>query len=142
MMPPAAEGEASRFVWFNAERISSGVRSANRPETVCVKGAGCVVTWQEDPGGIRPGEGDGPGEGWSGAVAYHETDTWYTYIDWSDFDVVSARRHLWHLPGRCHHHRRQPDRLDGRKPGWRQPCGRGAHVHPHAPDRQRHVHRR
>lgn len=90
MMPPAAEGEASRFVWFKPERLSSGVRSANRPETVCVKGAGCVVTWQEDPEGIRPGEGDGPGEGWSGAVAYHETDTWYSYIDWEDFDVVSA----------------------------------------------------
>jgi hypothetical protein len=66
------------------------VRSANRPETVCVKGAGCVVTWQEDPEGIRPGEGEGPGEGWSGAVAHHQTDTWYSYIDWDDFDLVSG----------------------------------------------------
>lgn len=89
ILPPAAEGETSAFVWFKAERLSSGVRSANRPETVCVKGAGCVVTWQEDPEGIRPGEGEGPGEGWSGAVAHHETDTWYTYIDWDDFGLVS-----------------------------------------------------
>jgi hypothetical protein len=90
MMPPAAAGEPSRFVWFKAERLSSGVRSANRPETVCVKGAGCVATWQEDPEGIRPGEGEGPGEGWSGAVAHHQTDAWYSYIGWNDFDVVAA----------------------------------------------------
>ena len=90
MMPPAAEGEPSTFTWFKAERLTSGVRGANRPETVCVKGAGCVVTWQEDPDGIRPGHGDGPGEGWSGAVAHHQTDTWYTYIDWDDFGLVAG----------------------------------------------------
>jgi hypothetical protein len=89
LLPPAAAGEPSTFTWFDAERLSSGVRSAERAETVCVKGAGCVVTWQEDPDGVRPGEGDGPGEGWSGAVAYHQTDTWYSYIDWDDFDLVS-----------------------------------------------------
>jgi hypothetical protein len=80
----------SRFVWFTAERLTSGVRSAERAEVQCVKGAGCVITWQEDPEGVRPGHGDGPGEGWSGAIAHHQTDTWYSYIDWSDFDLVSA----------------------------------------------------
>ncbi len=89
MLPPAEEGGLSTFTWFKAERLSSGVRSANRPEAVCVKGAGCVVTWQEDPEGIRPGEGEGPGEGWSGAVAHHQTDTWYSYIDWVDFGLVA-----------------------------------------------------
>lgn len=89
MMPPAAEGEESTFTWFKAERLTSGVRDANRPEAACVKGAGCVITWQEDPEGIRPGEGEGPGEGWSGAIAHHQTDTWYTYIDWADFGLVS-----------------------------------------------------
>jgi hypothetical protein len=59
--PPAEEGGLSTFTWFKAERLTSGVRDANRPEAVCVKGAGCVVTWQEDPEGIRPGEGEGPG---------------------------------------------------------------------------------
>ena len=91
ILPPQATGlETSTFVWFKAERLSSAVRDANRPEVVCVKGAGCVVTWQEDPDGIRPGEGDGPGEGWSGAIAHHQTDTWYSYIGWDDFDLVSA----------------------------------------------------
>ena len=91
MLPPEATGlETSTFVWFKAERLSSAVRDANRPEAVCVKGAGCVVTWQEDPDGIRPGEGEGPGEGWSGAIAHHQTDTWYSYIDWDDVGLVSA----------------------------------------------------
>ena len=90
VLPPASEGETATFSWFKAERLSSGVRDANRPEAVCVKGAGCVVTWQEDPDGIRPGHGDGPGEGWSGAIAHHQTDTWYTYIDWDDFDLVAG----------------------------------------------------
>ncbi len=90
LQPPTVEGGLSTFTWFKAERLSSGVRDANRPETVCVKGAGCTVTWQEDPEGIRPGEGEGPGEGWSGAIAHHQTDTWYSYIDWNDFDLVSA----------------------------------------------------
>ena len=91
ILPPDATGlETTSFIWFKAERLSSAVRDANRPEAVCVKGAGCVVTWQEDPDGIRPGHGDGPGEGWSGAIAHHQTDTWYTYIDWDDFGLVSG----------------------------------------------------
>jgi len=90
ILPPAqTDLETSRFVWFKAERLTSAVRDANRPEAACVKGAGCVVTWQEDPDGIRPGHGDGPGEGWSGAIAHHQTDTWYSYIDWDDFGLVA-----------------------------------------------------
>jgi hypothetical protein len=90
VLPPAVTGlETSTFTWFKAERLSSGKRDANRPEAVCVKGAGCVVTWQEDPEGIRPGAGEGPGEGWSGAIGHHQTDVWYSYIDWDDFGLVS-----------------------------------------------------
>jgi hypothetical protein len=90
LMPPAAEGEPSNFVWFKPERLSSANRDANRPEAACAKGAGCVITWQEDPLGIRPGDGEGPGEGWAGAVAHHETDIWYSYIDWEDLPLVSG----------------------------------------------------
>jgi hypothetical protein len=90
LLPPEATGlETSEFVWFKAERLSSAGRDANRPEAACAKGAGCAITWQEDPDGIRPGGGEGPGEGWSGAVAHHETDIWYSYIDWDDFSLVS-----------------------------------------------------
>ena len=74
--------------WFKAERLTSGVRDVNRIETVCVAGAGCAITWQEDPDGLRGGQGEGPGEGWSGAVANSGTDIWYTYIDAENFDVV------------------------------------------------------
>ncbi len=42
--------------------------------------AGFGIVWQEDPTGLRPGYGEGPGEGWSGATAHHKTDLWYSYI--------------------------------------------------------------
>jgi hypothetical protein len=80
--------EYSYMRWFKAERLTSGRRDVNRVETVCVAGAGCAITWQEDPEGLRPGQGEGPGEGWSGAIANSGTDVWYSYIPWSSFDVV------------------------------------------------------
>lgn len=80
--------EQSYMRWFKAERLTSGVRDVNRIETVCVSGAGCGITWQEDPEGLRGGQGEGPGEGWSGAVANSQTDVWYSYIDFEHFDVV------------------------------------------------------
>ncbi len=80
--------ESSYMRWFKAERLTSGVRDVNRIETVCVAGAGCAITWQEDPDGLRGGQGEGPGEGWSGAVANSGTDVWYSYIDAEYFDVV------------------------------------------------------
>ena len=60
----------------------------NRVETACVAGAGCAVTWQEDPEGVRPGEGEGPGTGWSGATTASKTDIWYSFVEWEDFDIV------------------------------------------------------
>ncbi|MBS3954711.1 MAG: hypothetical protein KGZ88_17300 [Methylomicrobium sp.] len=80
--------EQSYMRWFKAERLTSGVRDVNRIETVCVSGAGCAITWQEDPDGLRGGQGEGPGEGWSGAVANSQTDVWYSYIDFERFEVV------------------------------------------------------
>ncbi|OYX30356.1 MAG: hypothetical protein B7Z03_06300, partial [Hydrogenophilales bacterium 32-62-9] len=84
--PEAAETSYMR--WFKAERLTSGRRDVNRIETVCVAGAGCAITWQEDPDGLRPGQGEGPGEGWSGAIANSQTDIWYSYVPWDKFDVV------------------------------------------------------
>jgi hypothetical protein len=74
--------------WQPAERLTSGVRDVNRIEAQCVAGAGCAITWQEDPEGLRPGQGEGPGEGWSGAIAHHQTDIWYAYIDWDYFEAL------------------------------------------------------
>jgi hypothetical protein len=86
--PRTDEVESSHMVWTKAERLTSGRRDVNRIEVHAVKGAGFVVTWQEDPEGLRPGQGLGPGEGWSGAVAHSQTDAWYSFINWEYFDIV------------------------------------------------------
>lgn len=80
--------EATHVVWTKPERLTSGKRDANLPAVDCAKEAGCILTWQEDPEGLRPGQGLGPGEGWSGAVANAQTDIWYSYISYQDFDDV------------------------------------------------------
>ena len=46
------------------------------------------MVWQEDPEGLRPGQGLGPGEGWSGAIVNQKTDMWYSFIGWDEFDLV------------------------------------------------------
>ncbi len=52
--------------------------------------AGFMMTWQEDPEGLRPGQGLGPGEGWSGAVVNQQTDLWYSFISIEDFSLVDG----------------------------------------------------
>ena len=84
---PEATG-TTELVWFQAERLTSGRRDVNRVETSCVAGAGCAVSWQEDPEGLRPGEGEGPGTGWAGATTNSQTDIWYSFIEWEDMDIV------------------------------------------------------
>lgn len=88
---PRTDGvtEANHIVWFKAERLTSGVRDVNRVEVDFVKDAGAVIVWQEDPDGLRPGSGDGPGEGWSGATAGSKTDIWYSFLPYSEFEVVT-----------------------------------------------------
>ena len=86
--PRTDEVEASHMVWTKAERLTSGRRDPDRIEVHAVKDAGFVVTWQEDPEGLRPGQGEGPGEGWSGAVAHSQTDAWYSFINDAYFDIV------------------------------------------------------
>jgi len=86
--PRTDEVEESYTVWTKPERLTSGRRDPNRIEVAGVSGAGFVVTWQEDPDGLRPGQGEGPGEGWSGAVAHDKTDIWYSFIPWQYFDLL------------------------------------------------------
>jgi hypothetical protein len=83
--PATAETEAYHVVWRKAERLTSGRRDVNRVEADMVEGVGAVITWQEDPEGLRPGQGLGPGAGWSGAVANSQTDVWYSFIEWDHF---------------------------------------------------------
>lgn len=86
--PRTSETESSHMVWTKAERLTSGRRDPFRIEVKAVKDAGFVITWQEDPEGLRPGQGLGPGQGWSGAVAHSQTDVWYSFINWQYFDYV------------------------------------------------------
>lgn len=74
------------MLWRKAERLTSGRRDANVAAVDGVSGAGFIIVWQEDPEGLRPGQGLGPGEGWSGAIVNQKTDMWYSYISWDDFD--------------------------------------------------------
>jgi len=84
------DGLYNALVWRQAERLTSGRRDANRIEVAGVSEAGFIITWQEDPEGLRPGLGLGPGEGWSGAVVNGKTDVWYSHIDWDHFDLVQT----------------------------------------------------
>jgi hypothetical protein len=78
------------IIWTKAERLTSGRRDANRLEMNADGAAGFMMIWQEDPEGLRPGQGLGPGEGWSGAVVNQQTDLWYSYISIEDFEMVQT----------------------------------------------------
>ncbi|MEW6764908.1 MAG: choice-of-anchor O protein [Pseudomonadota bacterium] len=88
---PRTDGvaEQNHVVWFKPERLTSGARDVNRVEIDMVKDAGTVIVWQEDPDGLRPGSGDGPGEGWSGATAGSKTDIWYSFLPYEHFETVN-----------------------------------------------------
>jgi hypothetical protein len=80
--------EASHVVWYKPERLTSGRRDVNRIEVGMVAGAGATILWQEDPEGIASGQGEGPGEGWSGAIGSHQTDVWYSFIPDEHYETV------------------------------------------------------
>lgn len=76
--------EDGTIIWMKPERLTSGRRDAEQV-AVASSPAGYAVIWQEDPDGLRPGDGAGPGHGWSGATTNHKTDIWYSYITMEDF---------------------------------------------------------
>jgi hypothetical protein len=74
--------------WFKPERLTSGRRDAFQLFAGAGEDVAFGIVWQEDPKGLMPGEGDGPGDGWSGANTHSKTDIWYSYITLSDFGRV------------------------------------------------------
>lgn len=72
------------LTWSAPEILSNGDRDAKQDVTKA-SSAGFLVTWQEDPKGLQPGDADGPGEGGSGANVSNGTDIWYTALRTSDF---------------------------------------------------------
>lgn len=87
---PRTEGitEANHVIWYKPERLTSGRRDVNRIEVGMVAGAGTTILWQEDPAGLASGQGEGPGEGWSGAIGSHQTDVWYSFLPDEHFETV------------------------------------------------------
>ena len=65
---PTDGGGFYDIIWTKAERLTSGRRDANRLEMNADGAAGFMMTWQEDPDGLRPGQGTWPGRGvvWCG----------------------------------------------------------------------------
>jgi hypothetical protein len=80
----AGTGKTS-IQWWPNERLTSGVRDPWKIEIAGTENAGFAVVWQEDPDGLLPGSGEGPGEGWSGSTVNHKTDVWYSYLHLKDF---------------------------------------------------------
>lgn len=74
--------------WYKAEQLTTGTRDANKVWIASAKGVGFALAWQEDPEGLRQGQGAGPGEGWSGATTNHGADIWYTYIAEDKFAAI------------------------------------------------------
>jgi len=74
--------------WFKPERLTSGRRDAFQLFAGAGEDVAFAIVWQEDPRGLMPGEGDGPGDGWSGANTHSKTDIWYSYITLSDFGRI------------------------------------------------------
>jgi hypothetical protein len=64
---------------FITDRLTSGLRDvkqdANRGNSTAF-----VISWQEDPLGLKLGDADGPGEGASGANVNNGTDVWFTSL--------------------------------------------------------------
>jgi hypothetical protein len=75
------------IIWRQAQQLTTGTRDTNKI-WIAPAEVGFAITWQEDPEGLRPGKGEGPGDGYSGATTNHGADIWYTYIRMDDFDDV------------------------------------------------------
>lgn len=69
--------------WHAPMQLTTARRDSNKLG-IASSSEGFVLTWQEDPVGLRPGSGSGPGDGWSGASTNHKSDIWYSYIPLRD----------------------------------------------------------
>jgi len=76
--------------WYKPEQLTTGTRDANKVwiATSWDTSVGFALAWQEDPEGLRQGQGAGPGEGWSGATTNHGADIWYTHIAADKFEAI------------------------------------------------------
>jgi hypothetical protein len=115
------------LTWGDPQQLGDASRDAKQ---VAVRGSGpgIALAWQEDPHGLQPGEGDGPGDGGSGAKASQGTDAWYTALK-----TAGLREHELARPDAHHEQRHQdrPGRFRKRSRALHPPAGRH-----HRPDRR------
>ncbi len=74
------------LTWSSPQLLTDGYRDAKQ-DVVKAASSGFLITWQEDPQGLQPGEAEGPGEGGSGAKVSKGTDIWYTSLKTADFNA-------------------------------------------------------
>jgi hypothetical protein len=70
--------------WSVPQVVTDGSRDAKQ-DVGRGTSVGWMITWQEDPQGLQPGEAEGPGEGGSGAKVSKGTDIWWTSLPNSAF---------------------------------------------------------
>ena len=83
------DAETHQVIWRAPMQLTTGRRDSNKI-AIDSSDEGFVITWQEDPTGLRPGGGAGPGDGWSGASTNHRTDIWYSYITMASFAATDG----------------------------------------------------
>lgn len=79
-----ARSTNSGQAWAAPVQLSTGIRDAIQDSSSggfnsTTRLGQVVISWQEDPKGLKLGEADGPGDGASGANVNGGTDIWYTY---------------------------------------------------------------
>jgi hypothetical protein len=102
--------EIGDIVWFKPERLTTGRRDAFIPVVGAAKDFGYGIAWQEDPGGLRPGQCMAGGHGWSGATVHKKTDIWYSFIKWGDFEAIDDN---WVPMAHADEHGEESHSLDG-----------------------------
>lgn len=85
---PGTEG----IIWQEPKQLTSGTRDSNHI-WIAASDAGFAMSWQEDPFGLKAGEGAGPGDGWSGATGNRGTEIWYSSLRMTDFTDSTKNFH-------------------------------------------------
>ena len=73
-----ANSDDNGLTWSTEKQLTDGSRDAKQDASKTASDGHAIITWQEDPLGLLRGDGDGPGDGASGAKVSHATEIWHT----------------------------------------------------------------
>jgi len=76
-----ANSDDNGLTWSTEKQLTDGSRDAKQDASKTASDGHAIITWQEDPLGLLRGDGDGPGDGASGAKVSHATEIWHTTTD-------------------------------------------------------------